>query len=386
MREKYENDVYRVDFKDYCSYDNESSATGLKTDRYSPFGSSGERYVSTYDAKLYVNKREGTSLRASQGDLSMPSNFKIFKLKDPPPPPKPDRKGSWLSSPSECCDGDGGSGSKESPIQPGNLIDLQMLIHEKLAHVKIRDLGNEIQLKSVFGEQTMSKKAALISLVRDHGTPEVEARSMLKKAATKPAMFYVKYADGFGGPNQSALQGGPTAPAFPAPQTGVEQMGYNSVSSQYPQEEFQEIPGMESARTDPRIYDPFYQPDQRAMQSAQEASQSGQKEIFDVSMLSGMLKSVGQDRLVDKNLGDLMKALDRLCRILFMFYWHQDDFQDRYGKAELPELEDGLRNSIEVLGDVVLWLMEKKVGGLDSLGLGSESGKGEPSIDEAARN
>jgi hypothetical protein len=57
-------------------------------------------------------------------------------------------------------------------------------------------------------------------------------------------------------------------------------------------------------------------------------------------MIGGMLKAVRQDTLVDRYLGDLMKGVDKLGRLLFMFYWHQEEFADRYGKSDLPELED----------------------------------------------
>src|SRR5688572_21129501 len=103
-------------------------------------------------------------------------------------------------------------------------------------------------------------------------------------------------------------------------------------------------------------------------------------------MIGSMLKAVRQDSLVDRYLGDLMKALDKLGRILFMFYWHQEEFEDRYGKQDLPELEDSLRNAFEVLGDVCLFLKEKQVGGgLDEFGSGGVGGSGqaEPSIEEA---
>jgi hypothetical protein len=75
-----------------------------------------------------------------------------------------------------------------------------------------------------------------------------------------------------------------------------------------------------------------------------------------------------------------MKALDRLGRVLFMFYWHQEEFQERYGKADLPELEDSLRNAFEVLGDVVLYLKQKTI----DTDFGSEMG--EPDVEEAAMN
>ena len=116
------------------------------------------------------------------------------------------------------------------------------------------------------------------------------------------------------------------------------------------------------------------------MQQAQQAGQLGQKEVFDTAMITGLLKAVRQDSLVDRYMGDLLKALDRLGRVLFMFYWHNDEFTDRYGKADMPELEDTLRNSFEVLGDLVLFLKEKDV---EPLMRGDD---GEPDVEDAAKN
>jgi hypothetical protein len=82
-----------------------------------------------------------------------------------------------------------------------------------------------------------------------------------------------------------------------------------------------------------------------------------------------------------------MKALDKLGRILFMFYWHQEEFEDRYGKQDLPELEDSIRNAFEVLGDVVLFLKEKTVQSRSGVEMGSGVGNtAEPNIEEAARS
>jgi hypothetical protein len=128
-------------------------------------------------------------------------------------------------------------------------------------------------------------------------------------------------------------------------------------------EQFQAVPELSSGLTDPTTYDPRpeYMPDPMAMQSAQQAGQAGQKEVFDTTMIAGLLKSVRKDSLVDRYTGDLMKAMDRLGRILFLFYWHNDDFTDKYGKADMPELEDTVRNAFDVLGDLLLFLKSKDV-------------------------
>ena len=61
-----------------------------------------------------------------------------------------------------------------------------------------------------------------------------------------------------------------------------------------------------------------------------------------------------------------MKALDRLGRILFIFYWKNEDFGERYGKDELAEIEDLLRAVFKSFGDMVLKLKQKSVSPEDS--------------------
>ena len=97
------------------------------------------------------------------------------------------------------------------------------------------------------------------------------------------------------------------------------------------------------------------------MEMGQQASQTGQKDVFDTAMLGSLLKTVRQESIVDRFLGDLMKALDRLGRILFLFYYRNEEFIDRYGKSDAPELEDTIRNAFEMLGDLILFLKAKTV-------------------------
>lgn len=139
---------------------------------------------------------------------------------------------------------------------------------------------------------------------------------------------------------------------------------------------------MSADQTDPSTWDPWqnYEAEdfQKSVQQAQQASAAGQKEVFDTSMMAGMLKTVRQDSLVEKHLGSLVEALDALGRLLMNFYWHQEEFEDRYGKSDLPEMEDSIRNSFESLGDITLFLKEKTVE--------SPFDSGEISLEETARN
>lgn len=246
----------------------------------------------------------------------------------------------------------------ENAIRPGALEDLQRLFTQNHSRVKLYTDRNEV---TIDGEKTGSFRGSLneglFSLIRDHGIREKQAYEMLESAQkTRQKVFHVKYAFGF--PAGST----PSAPAFPEPNYSTMQWGGSNTRVQQPLQEQTTINGLQGSNTDPSTYDNEIMPDQQTMQAAQQAAQSGQKEVFDTVMIASMLKAVRQDSLVDRFLGDLMKAMDRLGRILFMFYWHQDEFKNRYGKTDLPELEDSTRNSFESLGDLVLYLKEKQVG------------------------
>lgn len=396
VRETYEDGAYKVDFKSYCDYSYRRSPDLPRFGGQTESGCCGGDYISTWNAKLYIDPegRRGTKLRAIQGELRVPGNFKIMKIKDPPPPPKKDKDG-FLMAPSVIED----SGSEEKPIQPGKLEDLQALFTEKTAAMKLYDDHNEVVISTAWaGDQRLPRRSALLSLIGHHGLSEKTARAMLKQAAYKGgARFRVRYAPGFGslrhmtktayGPTESILAGGPGAPPMMPPEFGIEMMGgRNAVRSQYPDEQFNQVPELDSSMGDPNAHDPWqnytFEDFQSTMGQAQQAAQEGQKEVFDTAMISGMLKSVRQDTLVDRYLGDLLKALDKLGRILFMFYWHQEEFEDRYGKQDLPELEDSLRNAFETLGDVTLFLKEKTI----EPGFGMGNREAEPEIEEAARN
>ena len=156
------------------------------------------------------------------------------------------------------------------------------------------------------------------------------------------------------------MMGGTSAPAFPTQPTGMEQTLLGSVQSSYPSQ--QAIPAMTgtSLQSNTAAYDPRL-PDPKTMAIGYNASQSGQKEVFDTSMIGTLIKSVRDDTMVDRHLGDLMGGLDKIGRILFSFYWHKDKFEDRYGKKDMPELEDNLRNSFEQMGDLLLFLKQKTI-------------------------
>lgn len=101
--------------------------------------------------------------------------------------------------------------------------------------------------------------------------------------------------------------------------------------------------------------------DDKAVGRIAKASRTGVKEIIDTQVMSELAKSAYSVDKVQDYLSVLMKALDRICRALVLFYWHNEDFEERYGKQNMAQLEDALKDNIRSLGDLVNYLRDKSV-------------------------
>jgi len=296
--------------------------------------------------RVHLNAKKGSKLRISMGDIFVPEGYKLLKVS----------KGE-----DDVADADGqgacGCGESDTPaLMPGNLADAQLAIMQKTAMLTVYHNGTEV---TVNGEKT-SAIGGLISLVQTHGLREDAARDILSKAATyRKFACRVKYADPYGAPMM--VNQGATAPADPGPVMGGETIMGASVPTQMGVDVGLPVSGMSASNTDRSVYNPNPMFDKKDVRTVVDAAQSGQKEVFDTAMIGSMLRAVRDDSLVDRYMGDLTKGLDKLGRILFMFYWHGDKFADRYGKSDMPELEDSLRNAFEMLGDVILFLKQKTI-------------------------
>lgn len=326
-----------------------------------------EHYHGT--ALIQFNDREGVRFKSLQGTLLVPAEAKVLTVEqeytqvedDDGPGPGWINREEWHS--------------KNDPIDPGNWSDIQLEIMQKTAALKLDCDHTEACINN---GPRVSRFAAFTELIRDYGFREKTAKNLLAAAERshfdgRAAEFRVKYAQGY-----PMLGPGPTAPAIPEAQFGYDSTG-SGYHTQQQQVDWQGVPELSSGMVDQNVYNshPDAMPDPMAMQAAQQAGQMNQKEVFDASLIASLLKTVRKDSLVDRYTGDLMKALDRLGRILFMFYWHNDDFMQRYGKADMPELEDTVRNAFEILGDLLLFLTEKDVNPMPGADL-------EPDVAEAA--
>ena len=334
---------YRVRYLDWASQPKPSYLPNVvRKGSYGDFNMDNLGVIGGGD-RLHVTDKPGVRIKAIKGQLYIPGNFKVIKLEG-----------------DSCC----GDGS----ITPGNLTDLQHAIYQKTAALKVRHTGSEVDVNG----RLLEPQEALIHLVRDVSLSEKQARAILGEAKASKVAEYRIYrpekedagdlikSAAPGDPIDMSMMGGTSAPAFPMQPTGMEQTLLGSVQSSYPLQ--QALPAMssQSLQANSAVYDPKL-PDPKTMAIGYNAAQTGQKEVFDTSMIGTLVKSVRDDTMVDRHLGDLMDGLDKVGRILFSFYWHKDKFEDRYGKKDIPELEDNLRNSFEQLGDLLLFLKQKTI-------------------------
>ena len=102
--------------------------------------------------------------------------------------------------------------------------------------------------------------------------------------------------------------------------------------------------------------------DPHAQSMAIGAADQGQKEVFDLSLLASLIRSSGDtDGKIQDFLKEVILGNDRIGRIMFLYYWHNDKFSDRYGDKDLSELEDLLRETFKSVGDLVLFLKQKSI-------------------------
>jgi len=298
--------------------------------------------------RLHLNGKKGTSLRANMGDVYVPEGYKLLKCapgEDDVEDPKPGA--------TACGCGE----SDPPPLMPGNLVDAQLALMSKTAALTVYHNGSEVTINKQAG---LTPIKALVTLVEHHGLREDAAREILKTAAAKRKYEgRIKYADPYGSPMM--VNSAPSAPSDPGPVMGGESIMGTTVPTQLGIDIGVPVPGMSASQTDRQIYNPNTMLDKKDIRSVVNAAQSGQREVFDTAMVGAMLRTVRDDGMVDRYMGELTKGLDKLGRILFMFYWHGDRFAERYGKADMPELEDSLRNAFEMLGDVILFLKQKTI-------------------------
>jgi hypothetical protein len=192
----------------------------------------------------------------------------------------------------------------------------------------------------------IDKVAALRELTLRHGVHAATAQQLLaqsKAATNNKCAFFIKHAAPYDtesyGEARVPFMGGPSPNEGPGLEYETQSMDGRPL-------------------TGPRDSDGTMLP-QQAIQRAMQAAEAGIKEVFDVSVLKGLIDRADISELRRGYISDMVRGMDRVGRLLLLFYWHQEEFEERYGKDDLQKLEDTLREVFQSQGDLILFLKEK---------------------------
>jgi hypothetical protein len=354
--------VVEVSFEDYCTQHNSYwSASHNRRRHDDQLESDFPRWQ-----RLRLTGKTGAKInRHPGGELWLPEDFRVLTLSTPKLK-KEDEDRSLLHT-----EGNGpwtrihdSEYDEPGALEPGNVEDIQAILMDHTYPLKVFSAGKDVFVNDReqdgvdYPKRAMDRAAAIVHLVSEHDLLEKTARQMVDDALTgRIVRVLIKRAAG-----ENLIEGAPGAPNMPEPVTTFDPISGGRVPSIEHTHWDMPITDMISQTTNNReLYNPLTPPDHVALRAVTDAARTGQREIFDTAMLGSMLHTVRDDNMIDRFLGDVMKGMNALGRLLFNFYWHQDNFGDRYGKSDLPEIEDGLRNAFEGTGDILLALKAKRI-------------------------
>lgn len=97
----------------------------------------------------------------------------------------------------------------------------------------------------------------------------------------------------------------------------------------------------------------------QTVDSAVNMAQNGQKEVFDTQAIAALSRYTDTSTKVIEYIPNFVTSLDKLGRMLFLAYWDTEKFEKMYGKDELPELIELVKNVFTNLGDLIIFLKRK---------------------------
>jgi hypothetical protein len=94
-------------------------------------------------------------------------------------------------------------------------------------------------------------------------------------------------------------------------------------------------------------------------QIAQFASSNQLPNVFEHGLVGSLVQVYDSMSMIDKYLPDMEEALDRMGRILFLFYWKPRDFEDAYGADDMTNLENQILSNFKSFGSLTLDLLRR---------------------------
>jgi hypothetical protein len=297
---------------------------------------------------LVLTNKEGTNWRQVGNALFVPAGVKAFVVSSLTAKERADRENgpkTW----------DGDHPKLELATSSDILYSLSKAAAENrgIVQMQMRTDGTYYwtRMNGSMGTQPMNKLAMLKHLIVGLGLGQKTAEDILSSAQPRKAETYWLRKAAMG-------ETGVMSPSFEEPPVGQEAWTRSAV--QYPMTRLQNL-SQTNLQDNRSYYQNLGMLEDDPKATALQAANAGQKEVLDTAVISGLVKLMDTDTRVDSYIGDLLLGLDRLGRILFMYYWHNDKFSEHYGQEDMSKLEDSLRNVFSSLGELTLFLKQKTI-------------------------
>ena len=220
-------------------------------------------------------------------------------------------------------------------------------INKRYVTVKIFSNGSSF---TVSGDNSSPKdvsiKEASYKLAKDYGVDPLDAPYMVLESYPKDGTSNTSVRWCI---EKTAAGGDYSRGASPY---DIPNLGYNEVSYDGPQTETIGSDGIIPAQGATR---------EQIMEQVQRAADSGVKEIFDVSVMKTLVSTSRPEALIGDYTSTILKMMDRLCRMLFLGYVQEDDFKTQYGDDKYEEYMETIRNSMDDLSELFVFVSTRSV-------------------------
>jgi hypothetical protein len=230
-----------------------------------------------------------------------------------------------------------GGGLKKASIHPRN--GFYLIKEERGTTSELTKFGSQLYLMAELG---LSKEASEDLFQQDKVNSKIEfyyAPTQEKSAANlsfdNPPDFYTGFDSEFDIPSESP-----------------ERMTVMSRST--------DINEPKSRTGDSMKFDSVKSLDSQTPESLMQLSEGvGNSSIFEHGVVGSLAKTYDSTMLIDKYMPDLENGLDKIGRLIFLFYWKPEDFSQLYGSDDQADLENTLLSNFKSFGDLVLTLLKK---------------------------
>lgn len=310
---------------------------------------------------VVISDRKGFNITRSGEMLVVPSSYKAIKL--------------WSYDREQ--EHNVTDDALRQGFKPGMLESLMTNFRKNANVHDIRVYSNDglefrIGLDYTDEPRPLGFKSAMVRLITRYGLDEEDARTMLKEAALRrKSLRLVKLGQLVGEPTV-----GVSMPPPPDPIWGVDDYtGIPMQEDRGPDTVLGKTVGQpQRLNTLQQGFNMYQGPGdngpstvgQSPVDVANMASRSGQKNVFDHSTVAGLVKLDDSSAVIDTFIPQFIDTLDKIGRVLFLFYWKNEDFIDRFGEDNLQEMEDTIRGVFKSFGSLILDLQEKAVGSGDN--------------------